>query len=291
MPGQAPPNSEGMRSGVSSRRTLILVGAIVVGVIAALLIYNYVQGIDERAHNNAKLADVYVAKSDIKRGTPGETAAASKQIDKSQIPQQFRPATAITTTDQLAKKVALFDIPANSVIVEGMFVDPASSQITFRERLKNPNHVAISIPTDAVHGVGGFLVPGDEVDIMVFQDVTEAMKAGAGTNDFIQKSLARYLYQKVQLLAVGQSTVLAPGETVDPATAQNQSSGVLTVNVPPEAAQWIAQAQVQGQMYLSLVSKDYVPHAIPTTPPFSKTLPGEDPAQLTPYGPNGNTDQ
>jgi len=276
---------------VSSRRTLILVGAIVVGVIAALLIYNYVQGIEDRANNNAKLADVYVAKSDIKRGTPGEQASSSKQIDKAQIPQQFRPATAITTTDQLAKKVALFDIPANSVIVEGMFVDPASSQITFRERLKNPSHVALSISTDAVHGVGGFLVPGDEVNIMVFQDVTDQMKSGAAPTDYVQKQLARYLYQKVQLLAVGTSTVLAPGETVDPATSQNQNSGILTINVPPEAAQWIAQAQQQGPMYLSLVGKDYVPHPMPPTPPFSKTLPGEDPGALTPYGPSGNTDQ
>jgi Flp pilus assembly protein CpaB len=276
---------------VSSRRTLILVGAIVVGVIAALLIYNYVQGIEDRANNNAKLADVYVAKSDIKRGTPGEQAAGSKQIDKSQIPQQFRPATAITTTDQLAKKVALFDIPANSVIVEGMFVDPATSQITFRERLKNPNHVAISISTDAVHGVGGFLVPGDEVNMMVFQEVSDAMKAGSAPTDFVQKSVARYLYQKVQLLAVGQSTVLAPGETVDPATQSSQNNGVLTVNVPPDAALWIAQAQTNGGLYLSLVGKDYAPRVVPPPPAFTKTLPGEDPAVLTPYGPNGNTDQ
>ena len=155
---------------MSSRRTLILVGAIVIGVIAALLIYNYVQGIDDRANNNAKLVDVYVAKSDIARGTAGEQAASSKAIDKSQIPQQFKPATAITTTDQLAKKVALFDIPANSVIVDGMFVDPATSQITFRERLTNKNYVAVSISTDTVHGVAGFLVAGDEVNIAVGQD-------------------------------------------------------------------------------------------------------------------------
>ena len=37
------------------------------------------------------------------------------------------------------------------------------------------------------------------------------------------------------------------GETVDPATAQNQNSGILTMNVPPEAALWIAQAQQQSQ--------------------------------------------
>ena len=58
---------------MSSRRTLILVGAIVIGVIAALLIYNYVQGIDDRANNNAKLVDVYVAKLRGKLRRPNET--------------------------------------------------------------------------------------------------------------------------------------------------------------------------------------------------------------------------
>jgi Flp pilus assembly protein CpaB len=269
---------------------LILVGAIVVGVIAALLIYNYVGGIENRANNNAKLADVYVAKSDIKRATPGETATSSKQVATSQIPQQFRPATAITTTDQLAKKVALFDIPANSVIVEGMFVDPASSQITFRERLKNKDHVAISVSTDTIHGVGGFLVPGDEVNMMIFVDVveTEAQKAQPGVH---LKQQPRYLYQKVQILAVGQNTVLAPGETVDPAKAQSQSSGVLTFNVPPDAALWIAYAQQANSIYLTLVGKDFVPRVVPQLPTVTQTLPGEDPNLLTPYGPAGNTDQ
>ena len=260
---------------MSSRRTLILVGAIVIGVIAALLIYNYVQGIDDRANNNAKLVDVYVAKTDIKRGTAGEQAASSKAIDQSQIPQQFKPATAITTTDQLAKKVALFDIPANSVIVDGMFVDPATSQITFRERLTNKNYVAMSVQTDSIHGVAGFLVAGDEVNMALPKPETAA---GGGYG---------YLYQKVYIIAVGGSTVLAPGETVDPKAASGTGSGLLTLEVPPLAALWLADASALGTPYLSLVPKDYVAAVVPAPNPQKDTFPGEDPAQLTPYGPGG----
>ena len=153
---------------MSSRRTLILVGAILIGVIAALLIYNYVQGIDDRANNNAKLVTVYVAKSDIPKGTAGEQATASKAIDTAQIPQQFKPATAITTTDQLSKKVALFDIPKNSVIVDGHVRRPGDrSQISFRERLTNKDlggdeHLGRHGPR-----VAGFLVAGDEVNMAI----------------------------------------------------------------------------------------------------------------------------
>ncbi len=239
---------------MSSRRTLILVGAIVIGVIAALLIYNYVQGIDDRANNNAKLVDVYVAKSDIPRGTAGEQAASSKAIDKSQIPQQFKPATAITTTDQLAKKVALFDIPANSVIVDNMFVDPASSQITFRQRLTNKDYVAVSISTDAVHGVAGFLVAGDEVNMAVKEKTAKSPDNWTGLK---HDEVYQYLYQKVYIIAVGSNTVLAPGETTNTAAsgaaapAATADANVLTLEVPAAAALWIMTGQDAGLLPLA----------------------------------------
>jgi Flp pilus assembly protein CpaB len=101
----------------------------------------------------------------------------------------------------------------------------------------------------------------------------------------------RYLFQKVQILAVGQSTLLSPGEqtTADSATPAAANTGLITFNVPPEAAAWIASAQEGGGMYLSLVAEDYVPKALPPIDPAAGTLPGES-GQLTPYGPQGNQD-
>ena len=269
---------------MSSRRTLILLGAIVLGVIAALLLFNYVRGIEDRANDNAKRVDVFSAKRDITRGTPGETAASDGAIGQSQIPQEFRPASAITTTDEIQKKVALFNIPQNTPIVQDMFVDPAQTQISFRQRLKNPEHVAITVSVDQVRGVAGFLVPGDEVNIMV--------KDSKGDGFF--PSSERYLYQKVQILAVGQSTLLSPGEQTSStgsssSTAANAGSGLITFNVPPEAAQWIATAQDNGGLYLSLVAEDYKHKPLPPINSGNQ-LPGENGAELTPYGPAGNQD-
>jgi pilus assembly protein CpaB len=272
---------------LSSRRTLILIGAIVLGIVAALLLFNYVRGIEDRANDNARRVDVFTAQQDILRGTPAETATSDGAISESQIPQEFRPASAITTPDEIARKVALFDIPANSVIVRGMFVDPAQTQISFRQRLRNPEHVAITVSVDDVRGVAGFLVPGDEVNIMVFQD-TEGAEGDAG-DTAVFNSVARYLYQKVQILAVGQSTLLAPGEQTETDGETQTGSGLITFNVPPVAAQYIASAQNAGGMYLSLVADDYQPRPLPPLDPSFATLPGES-GDLTPYGPAGNQD-
>jgi pilus assembly protein CpaB len=248
---------------VSSRRTLILIGAVIVGIVAAGLLYNYIQGIQNKADENAVLVDVYSAKGDIKRGTTGQQATADGSIASSSIPQEFRPATAITTLDEIQKKVAIFDIAQNTVIVQGMFVDPAQQQISFRARLKNPDHVAITVSADPVHGsdAGGTVI----------------------------KSPMRYLYQEVEVLAVGSNVLLAPGETVD-TTAADTTSNLITFNVPPVAAQWIASASDGGTLYMSLVAADYVPRVLAPLPTTVDALPGEDPAQLTPYGPEGNQD-
>lgn len=280
---------------MSSRRTLILLGAIAVGVIAALLLFNYVRGIEDRANDNAKRVDVFAAKADIVRGTPGETAVADGSISSSKIPQEFKPTTAITTTDEIQKKVALFDIPQNTVIVKDMFVDPASTQISFRARLKNPDQVAISVSVDSVHAVGGFLVPGDSVSIMVFQEAPANSDSGSGSGNLpvtgVLKNTARYLYQSVHILAVGNQPELSAGEQVstssDSSTADTGNNGIITFNVPPRAAQWIASAQQAGGMYLTLEAEDYTPRELPPLDPNVTLLPGEDPAQLTPYGPAG----
>jgi Flp pilus assembly protein CpaB len=283
---------------VSSRRTLILLGAIAVGVIAALLLFNYVRGIEDRANDNAKRVDVYAAKADIVRGTPGETAVADGSIASSKIPQEFKPTTAITTTDEIQKKVALFDIPQNTVIVKDMFVDPASTQISFRARLKDPEQQAVSVSLDTVHAVGGFLVPGDQVNIMVFSTVKPANEEACQGADqrsipvaCYLNSMARYLYQEVHVLAIGDQPELSAGEQVstskDGTTTSTSNNGVITFNVPPAAVQWIATAQQTGGMYLSLVADDYSPRELPPIDANATLLPGEDPAQLTPYGPGG----
>jgi pilus assembly protein CpaB len=282
---------------VSSRRTLILLGAIAVGVVAALLLFNYVRGIEDRANDNAKRVDVFSAQSDIPRGTPGETAAANGSVSSSKIPQEFKPSTAITSLDEIEKKVALFDIAQGTVVVKGMFVDPATTQISFRERLENPEHVAITVSVDQVRGVAGFLVPGDEVNILVFQDAVGGEGGAPAPGEVgitgVFSEVSRYLYQKVQILAVGQSTLLSPGEQAsaeEGSTASTGNTGLITFNVPPDAAQLIAMAQNGGGMYLTLVPEDYQPKELPPPDPLVTLLPGEDPAVLTPYGPAGNTE-
>jgi len=276
---------------VSSRRTLILIAAVLVGAIAAYALYTYVGGIEDEANDNAERVRIFKIVEDIPKGTFGDEAFAQGMIEEDVIAKEFRPATAITTEAQIDGLVAISDLPANQVVVSNQFVSQATSLSTFSSLLKN-NEVAITVSIDQVRGVAGLLVPGDFVNMLVTPAATledaPGDAAGQGSSDVFTQP-ARYLFQKVQILAVGQTRRLEPGETAatnaDGTPVTSTSSGMLTFALPALAAQQIASVP-SGSFYLTLVPKDYQPQPLPALD-IELPLPGEDPAQLTPYGPDG----
>lgn len=289
---------------MSSRRTVILIAAIVVGALAALGLLNYVRGIEDRANGNAERVKVFKIAEPIPKGTFGQDAFDQGLIVTDEIPREFFPASAITNEADIADQVAISNLAANQVVVGDQFVPQAEALVSFSDLLsvadtENPatQEVAITISVDSVKGVAGLLVPGDFVNILigVEGDATAAtdtpVPEGTDPNSVGTYANAhRYLFQKVQILAIGQQRVLSAGETVATDATGNQvttASGLVTFAVPPAAAQRIASVS-GGSIYLTLVNKDYEPFPIAPIDPL-ETLPGESGGQLTPYGPTGKT--
>ena len=282
---------------MSSRRWVILAVAVVLGIIAGGLVYNYVQGVEDDVAQEAQKVRVYKLAANIPKGTFAEDAFANGWIEEGEIAAEFRPATAITDPSQIEGKVAIADLAANQVVVTDQFVSQATALAT-TSQLLSQNQVAITISVDQIRGVAGLLVPGDFVNVLVTDPEQEALTAGApqldpegnpveGSGGDIVPG-ARYLYQKVQILAIGKQRTLQPGETVTTnpdGSPVVQADGLLTLAVPVDAAQWIASASADS-LYLTLVAKDYTPSATGPIAP-SPTLPAENPDQLTPYGPDG----
>jgi pilus assembly protein CpaB len=277
---------------VSSRRTLILIVSVLVGAIAAYALFTYIGGIEDEANDNAERVEVFKIVQDIPKGTFGDEAFALGYIEEDVIAKEFRPPTAITSPAQIDGLVAISDLPVNQVVVSNQFVSQAESLSTFSSLLKN-NEVAITISIDQVRGVAGLLVPGDFVNMLVTAGEggaaapAEGASAEGGVGVFTAP--ARYLFQKVQILAIGQSRALEPGETAatnaDGTPVTSSSSGLLTFAVPADAAQQMASV-AGGSYYLTLVPKDYQPE--PLAPlDVNAPLPGETAGQLTPYGPDG----
>lgn len=279
---------------MSQRRTLILVAAIAIGALASFLVWNYVGGIQNQAYKDAERVKVYLVKQPIARGTSGNVAQQS--IVEESIPRKFKPANAIESLDDLAGQVAASDLAVNQVLVQGMFVSAGNpeAQVSFADNLtkiQNEDMVTFTLSIDEVRGVAGLIVPGDYVNILLnTTNDSSGSSDGASSGDkAVTSSSARYLYQKVLVLAVGTNTVADTQAAADAsggsdAAEATGTAGLITFIVPAEAAQ-VLESHEPGSIYLSLVSKDYEP--VPMGPIDVTQLPGENPGELTPYGPDG----
>lgn len=257
---------------------------MLIGAVAAYALFTYVGGIEDRANEKAERVEVFKIVQDIPKGTFGDEAVAQGMIEKARIPREFRPASAINSLAEIDGLVAVIDLAANQPVLSNQFVAQAESLSTFSSLLKN-NEVAVTISVDQVKGVAGLLVPGDFVNMMVSTTPEEASGS-------VYTAPNRVLYQKVQILAVGQTRKLEPGETA--ATNANgtavaaTNSGLITFAVPSVAAQRIASVDPSA-VYLTLVPRDYQPEPLPPLD-VASPLPGEVGGELTPYGPSGKTD-
>ena len=288
---------------MSSRRTLILIAAIAVGIFAGIALLNYVRGIERDVYEDAEPTEVLIATADIAEGT--SAADALNSIEVSQIPLKIRPTTYIApeATDSIAGLVARNDIPRNQIIIAGLFVDPTVVQTSFRDQIP-AGQVAISVNVDTVRAVGGYLQPGDRVNLMVTHEdvcgtseddeedaVDEPIIGGGaidGTSELIYCSLgqpSRYIFQQIEILAIGARQTLQPGQTSENTLVPQ--GGTITFMVPNQAAQLLASIP-NDTMYLTLLPDTYEAEALPARSlgPLEGPMPAEIPECLTPYGPD-----
>lgn len=264
---------------MSSRRTLIVIVAVVIGAIASFSLFKYTDGAEDRAYGKARRVEVLVVKKDIPKTFLGSDAVQQGYVGTALIPQEFRPATALTTAAGLESLVARTDLSAGQVVVDGMFVTPDQAYSSNSERI-GEGRVAITISVDQVRGVAGLIVPGDKVN-MIIDDPLRSVSVVRDSGEEA-KPVKTVLFQNVEVLAIGTQLEPDLGEAAptDPAAAADPAaagSNLLTLSVPLEAASRIAYVGSEG-VYLTLVPPGNVPVRVPTIGP-DNLLSGD----LTPY--------
>jgi pilus assembly protein CpaB len=228
-----------------------LIGAVALAGITAFATFNYVSTADQRAFGDAELVEVFVVKSDIAKGFPGERALDEGLIVKDKIPRKFYPAKALVNAQTLRGKVALAPMAAGLPVIDGAFVEPRIAHESFAQRI-DKGMEAITISVDDVRGVARLVVPGDKVNMLVTLD-----------------DQTQFMLQALEVLAIGNATELQPGESAPvpgaaaAGVAPTSASGLVTFSVPAKDAAKIALASQVGQIYLTLVPPDFAPAPVP----------------------------
>jgi pilus assembly protein CpaB len=245
---------------VGNRRVLILVIAVALAGLTAFLTFNYANTADKRAFDGAELVDAFLVKKDIPKGFPGERAIDEGYIARESIPKKFLPSSGLTDTQSLRGRVALSALAAGIPVVAGSFVEPSVAMESFAQRL-GKDQQAVTLAVSDVQGVARLVVPGDHVNLMLTTD-----KAGTTNGE----KETQFVLQNVEVLAVGNSTTLQPGEAaaveaaaVSAGQAKTVDSGLMTFAVPGLDAQRIVNASQTGSIHLTLVPPDYAPAPVP----------------------------
>ncbi|HEX5380005.1 MAG TPA: Flp pilus assembly protein CpaB [Phenylobacterium sp.] len=211
--------------------------ALFLGLIAVILVRNVLttQGAKTLAAGGGGGPDgvpVVVAALPIERGV-GLKPAMLKIVN---YPKDAVPAGAFQTVESLTAapgRTTLRSITANEPVLTAK-LSGAGGKLNLSGSL-TPGMRAISVRSSDVAGVGGFVLPGDRVDILITRTTGEGAAATTLTQVMAENAL-----------------VLGVDQTSDQETDKPQVAKAVTVEVTPDQAQAISLAQSIGQVTLSL---------------------------------------
>lgn len=211
----------------------LLFGGLAVFIAKAWLANQQVQVVQQQAAPVPVKIDtqkVVVASKDLNFGDP-LTASEVTEVD---WPKDAMPQGAFTTIADLTKdgpRAVLTPIDANEPILARKITGPGSRPSL--SALVKEGMRAVTIHVNDTTGVGGFVLPGDRVDVLYTQ----------GSND---QSTIDVLFQNVRVLAVNQVVDEKNGTPIDGRNA--------TLELSPSDAQKLALAQSTGEVTFTLRS-------------------------------------
>ncbi len=134
------------------------------------------------------------------------------------------------------------EVTAGQPLTIGSLVKPGDRG--FLAAALGPGMRAVTVPVSAQSGVGGFVFPGDRIDLVLTQSV-----AGGGEGDPLKTS--ETIIRNMRVLATDQRTDNTVGEDGKTVVA---AFSTVTLEATPKIAEKIAVAQTIGTLSLSLRS-------------------------------------
>lgn len=239
-----------------TKRTLALIVALVLAVVATLVLTSYIKGVEARTLAEGEPVEAFVAKDTIPAGTTGEQAIAAGLVVRQPVPRRNVPVGAIGALGDIEGRIATANISKGEEIIADRFVLPA--QAAAQMEIPEGMH-ALSVQVGVPEGVAGFVEPGDRVGIIARAEVpdpdgpdqpSDPENPAAGTEQATEARV-QFILMGVEVLAVGNRTGPLSPEEAETGTAP---VGLLaTVALSPADAERLVFAQLEGTLYFTLM--------------------------------------
>jgi len=229
----------------NKRFFLVLVGALIFGVLAAVSVSRYLSSAQAYTKNLNKIA---VAKVPIPIGSK----IIPEQIMVVQFPKESTPDGTFESPEKLAGRVAVMNIAAREPITESRLAPEGTA--AGLSAIIPEGYRAMTVKVDDAAGISGFITPGALVDVVVVIDPRE----GSGMQDPISKIVLQNI------------KVLANGQNIDKPKDEREANSVkaVTLQVTPEQAEKLALASSEGK--LQLVMRSQIDQGDEQTPGVNK---------------------
>jgi pilus assembly protein CpaB len=216
----------------NKRFFIVLVGALIFGVLAAVSVSKYLSSAQAYSKNLNKIA---VAKVAIPLGSK----IIPEQIMVVQFPKESTPDGAFEAPEKLAGRVAVMNIAAREPITESRLAPEGTA--AGLSAIIPEGYRAMTVKVDDAAGISGFIQPGTLVDVVVVIDPRE----GSGMQDPISKIVLQNI------------KVLANGQNIDKPKDEREANSVkaVTLQVTPEQAEKLALASSEGKLQLVMRSQ------------------------------------
>ncbi|MBA4160599.1 MAG: Flp pilus assembly protein CpaB [Novosphingobium sp.] len=230
---------------MDKKKLMLLLGALVIAIGTALAARSLLTGASapeaEAAQQVPKGPKVLVAQRALPVGTIITADSVSFQLWPKEMVQDAYFIDGEADMNKLLGTVVRYPITAGQPVTQGALVAPGDRG--FLAAALGPGMRAVTIPVSAKTGVGGFIFPGDHVDLMLTQTVS-------GQGDGPPLKATETILRNVRVLATDQTTntVVEDGKTVV------RSFRTVTLEVTPKIAEKIAVAQTIGTLSLTLRS-------------------------------------
>jgi len=301
------------------RRTLVLIIAVALAGISGFAVWQYLSNVEDDLRSDIAEVVVYRATDPIAAGEPGsesqnriaESTALREQVvfegsaivctgaagdNADENPAEFGCPNNPSDLDAILDgKVAAGPIAAGQLIAATSFADTRDLQQRLSDAIA-PGKVAISLQIDNPTASGGFIRPGDNVNLLASASLTPLSFLEVISNEELRDLLVlvttgetapdgevapeddtttvttpgnlsgaipssidvtETIMQNVQVLAVGPDTRPAPLDT----GLEPSGSLVVVFEVTPQQAELIEYARQYTEVTLSLLpTGDYVPY-------------------------------
>lgn len=229
------------------KKVALLIGALVIAVVTAVMAKNMFTGAGAEQANAAPVVPlgpkVLVARKALPVGTIIDAESLTFQAWPKELVQNAYYTEGAPDADisKLIGTVVRNQITAGQPLTKGSLVGP--NDRGFLAAALGPGMRAVTVPVSATTGVGGFIFPGDRVDMVLTQEV---IGGGEGPALKVSETIVRNL------------RVLATDQRIDSKNEEGKTEvktfTTVTLEATPRIAEKIAVAQAMGTLSLALRS-------------------------------------